>query len=184
MFKPCGARGGRPRLTLGHRPTGLLKAKPRFGSLQVLSVCFKANSSVREQRGKEPLFAAAGCPPERAQVLWAPSQCRARPPAASVPGRRASFLRLTAVLLQRGQHLGSQGRHPWAPRGSCPPSTPHPHSPSTRADATQPAPPATRQHPDRAAGLPPTPSPHAGPRPRPGPGPLCPQLPRQLSPAP
>lgn len=120
MFKPCGARGGRPRLTLGHRPTGLLKAKPRFGSLQVLSVCFKANSSVREQRGKEPLFAAAGCPPERAQVLWAPSQCRARPPAASVPGRRASFLRLTAVLLQRGQHLGSQGRHPWAPRGTLP----------------------------------------------------------------
>lgn len=61
MFEPCGARDGRPRVTLGHRPTGLLKAKPRFGSLQVLSVlfCFKANSSVREQRGTEPLFAAA-----------------------------------------------------------------------------------------------------------------------------
>lgn len=185
MFKPCGARGGRPRLTLGHRPTGLLKAKPRFGSLQVLSVCFKANSSVREQRGKEPLFAAAGCPPLRGRRCSGPRRSAERvrrPPQCLGGGLPFSVSRLS--FCSAASTWGHGGDIRGRPAARCPPSTPHPHSPSTRADATQPAPPATRQHPDRATGLPPTPSPHAGPRPRPGPGPLRPQLPRQLSPAP
>lgn len=146
----------------------VLRPTPVFGSREEKSPC--------SQLPGVPLRGRRCSGPRRsAERVRRPPQCLGGGLPFSVS--RLSFCSAASTWGHRGDIRGR-------PAARCPPSTPHPHSPSTRADATQPAPPATRQHPDRAAGLPPTPSPHAGPRPRPGPGPLRPQLPRQLSPAP
>lgn len=75
------------------------------------------------------------------------SSARGASTCASVSERRASFLQLPAVPLQRRQHLQPQAHAD--PRSRC--SAPAP-APLSAAETCQPAPPAT----DRAAGSPPS----------------------------